>query len=68
MSKKMKKDHARVPSGASHGQTHNFLSTNLPAAILVAALLIFWQAAAKGDRRGVYPAVTDPGGGTALGT
>ena len=55
MSKKMKKDHARVPSGASRGQTHNFLSTNLPAAILVAALLIFWQA------------VTDPGGGTALG-
>ena len=45
MSKKMKKDHARVPSGASHGQTHNFLSTNLPAAILVAALLIFWHAA-----------------------
>ena len=44
MSKKMKKDHARVPSGASRGQTHNFLSTNLPAAILVAALLIFWQA------------------------
>ena len=43
MSKKMKKDHARVPSGASHGQTHNFLSTNLPAAILVAALLIFWR-------------------------
>ena len=39
MSKKMKKDHARVPSGASRGQTHNFLSTNLPAAILVAALL-----------------------------
>ena len=48
MSKKMKKDHARVPSGASRGQTHNFLSTNLPAAILVAALLIFWQAAAMG--------------------
>lgn len=48
MSKKMKKDHAWIPSGASRGQTHNFLSTNLPAAILVAALLIFWQAAAMG--------------------
>ena len=41
MSKKMKKDHARLPSGASRGQTHNVLSTNLPAAILVAVLLIF---------------------------
>ena len=50
MSKKMKKDHARVPSGASHGQNHNFLSTNLPAAILVEALLIFWQAVAMGIR------------------
>ena len=59
MSKKMKKDHARVPSGASHGQTHNFLSTNLPAAILVAALLIFWQAAAMGiDAAYILPSPT----------
>ena len=54
MSKKMKKDHARVPSGASHGQNHNFLSTNLPAAILVAALLIFWQAAAMAIGQEVF--------------
>ena len=71
MSKKKKKDHAWIPSGASRGQTHNFLSTNLPAAILVAALLIFWQAAAMAIGQEVflvsYPAVTDPGGGTALG-
>ena len=59
MSKKMKKDHARVPSGASRGQTHNFLSTNLPAAILVAALLIFWQAAAMGiDAAYILPSPT----------
>ena len=59
MSKKMKKDHARVPSGASHGQNHNFLSTNLPAAILVAALLIFWQAAAMGiDAAYILPSPT----------
>ena len=48
MSKKMKKDHARVPSGASRGQPHNFLSKNLPAAILVAALLYFCQSGALG--------------------
>ena len=59
MSKKMKKDHARVPSGASRGQTHNFLSTNLPAAILVVALLIFWQAAAMGiDAAYILPSPT----------
>ena len=59
MSKKMKKDHARVPSGASRGQTHNVLSTNLPAAILVAALLIFWQAAAMGiDAAYILPSPT----------
>ena len=59
MSEKMKKDHARVPSGASRGQTHNVLSTNLPAAILVAALLIFWQAAAMGiDAAYILPSPT----------
>ena len=59
MSKKMKKDHARVPSGASRGQTHNVLSTNLPAAILVAVLLIFWQAAAMGiDAAYILPSPT----------
>ena len=59
MSKKMKKDHARVPSRASRGQTHNVLSTNLPAAILVAALLIFWQAAAMGiDAAYILPSPT----------
>ncbi len=41
--------------------------TNLPAAILVAALLIFWQAAAMGIDAAYILAVTDPGGGTALG-
>ena len=59
MSKKMKKDHVRVHSGATRGQTHNFLSTNLPAAILVAALLIFWQAAAMGiDAAYILPSPT----------
>ena len=59
MSKKMKKDHAWIPSGASRGQVHNVLSTNLPAAILVAALLIFWQAAAMGiDAAYILPSPT----------
>ena len=41
------------------GQTHNVLSTNLPAAILVAVLLIFWQAAAMGiDAAYILPSPT----------
>ena len=55
----MEKDHAWIPSGASRGQVHNVLSTNLPAAILVAALLIFWQAAAMGiDAAYILPSPT----------